>query len=199
MEDKRKILGTLIGILGFVAVIAGLTYAMYTYSAKNTNTITGGHNCVTINYTKGNDVSANELNFVDNYNESPVYTTVTFSQDSSCGNSTGTIYVYTNETTNVSKLMTGLGTTGSEHGVLKYTIVKKVGSNSEEKWREGYITTVGDTAIDIGSLENSSTTYTVYLWLEKDATGVVDNSTISEIKYSGYIHAYARQTSTYVD
>ena len=34
-----------------VAAMAGLSYAMYTMSASNNNIVTGGHNCININYT----------------------------------------------------------------------------------------------------------------------------------------------------
>lgn len=196
MEDKRKIIGTLIGILGFIAVMAGLTYAMYTIDDSNANVIKGGHECINISYAKGNDINATELNFVDVYTESAATTTITFYEDETCGNYNGTIYIYTNESSS-SSLLTGLTTSGVSHGVLRYTIEKKVGSNGVSETYTGYITSKGDTEIEVGLLENSQTTYTVYLWLEKDTTGTIDNGTISEVTYSGYIHASARQTSTY--
>lgn len=201
MEDKRKIIGTLIGILGFVAAMAGLTYAMYTANVTNSNVITGGHNCININYTNGNNIDAHELNFVDNYTESGAKTSITFYQDASCGNNEGTIYIYTNTTDNdkTDSLITGLITDGESHGVLKYTVEKKVGTSAVSETYTGYIANRGDTAIDIGKLENSSTTYTIFLWLENDPSGTITNSTISEATYSGYIHASARQTSTYTE
>ena len=197
MEEKRKIIGTLIGILGFIVAIAGLTYAMYTTSVSS-NTITGGHECITINYTKGEDVAASELNFVSNYTESPAQTEIVFYQDASCGNNLGTLYIYTNQNSSDS-LITGLTTDGQTHGVLKYTVTKQIGSQSATEIATGYITNKGDTAIEVGKLENTSTTYKVYLWLEIDETGTITNSTISEAQYSGYIHASARQTSTYTE
>lgn len=198
MEDKRKIIGTLIGILGFIAAMAGLTYAMYTANITNSNVITGGHNCININYTNGNNIDANELNFVGNYTDSGAKTSITFYQDASCGNNVGTIYINTAEESSNS-LITGLTTSGVNHGVLKYTIEKKVGTSAVSETYTGYITNKGDTAIDIGKLEDISTTYTIYLWLENDPSGTITNSTISEATYSGYIHASARQTSTYTE
>lgn len=207
MEDQRKILGTLLGILGFIAVMAGLTYAMYTVNITNSNTISGGHECVNINYSKTSDISVSELEQVDNYTDTTATTTVTFNQNNSskdCGNSIGTIYIYTSSAGNglisgiTETITSGTQTTTLTHGVLRYTIEKRVGSSSTiSETYTGYVTNIGDTAVEIGRLESTSTTYTVYLWLEKDATNTITESTISEVKYSGYIHAGARQSSTY--
>ena len=207
MEDQRKILGTLLGILGFIAVMAGLTYAMYTVNITNSNTISGGHECVNINYSKTSDISVSELEQVDNYTDTTATTTVTFNQNNSskdCGNSIGTIYIYTSSAGNglisgiTETITSGTQTTTLTHGVLRYTIEKRVGSSSTiSETYTGYVTNIGNTAVEIGRLESTSTTYTVYLWLEKDATNTITESTISEVKYSGYIHAGARQSSTY--
>ena len=207
MEDQRKILGTLLGILGFIAVMAGLTYAMYTVNITNSNTISGGHECVNINYSKTSDISVSELEQVDNYTDTTATTTVTFNQNNSskdCGNSIGTIYIYTSSAGNglisgiTETITSGTQTTTLTHGVLRYTIEKRVGSSSTiSETYTGYVTNIGDTAVEIGRLESTTTTYTVYLWLEKDATNTITESTISEVKYSGYIHAGARQSSTY--
>lgn len=208
MEDQRKILGTLLGILGFIAVMAGLTYAMYTVNITNSNTISGGHECININYSKTSDISVNELEQVDNYTETKATTKVTFYQNNSskdCGNSVGTIYIYTSSagnglTSGITETITsGTSTTTFNHGVLRYTIEKRIGSSTTiSETYTGYVTNAnGDTAVEVGRLESSSTTYTVYLWLEKDSTNTITESTISEVKYSGYIHAGARQSSTY--
>ncbi len=208
MEDQRKILGTLLGILGFIAVMAGLTYAMYTVNITNSNTISGGHECININYSKTSDISVNELEQVDNYTDTKAITTVTFNQNNSskdCGNSLGTIYIYTNSAgtgllSGITETITsGTSSTTLNHGVLRYTIEKKIGSSTTiSETYTGYVTNAnGDTAVEVGRLESTSTTYTVYLWLEKDATNTITESTISEAQYSGYIHASARQSSTY--
>ena len=207
MEDKRKILGTLLGILGFIAVMAGLTYALYTTNQTNSNTISGGHECVNINYEKGTDINVTELEQVDSYTETKASTIITFNQNNTkgdCGNSIGTIYINTQEASTglidgiTETITSGTSTTTSTHGVLRYTIEKKVGSSTTvAATYTGYVNKTGDTAVDVGKLNTSTTTYTVYLWLEKDSTNTITESTISEAKYSGYIHAGARQSSTY--
>lgn len=209
MEDKRKILGTLLGILGFIAVMAGLTYAMYTTSQTNSNTISGGHECVNINYKKGTDINVTELEQVDSYTETKASTIITFNQDNTngdCGNSVGTIYINTKEATSgvingiTETITSGTQSTTLTHGVLRYTIERREGSSTTatvSKTYTGYVNKIGDTVVDVGKLNTSTTTYTVYLWLEKDATNTITESTISEAKYSGYIHAGARQSSTF--
>lgn len=193
MRDLRKIIGTLIGIMGFIAAMAGLTYALQTFSASgifgNTNNVLRG-SCVSINYQKGNDVTASELDFHSSHTESPIQTTITFYQNPSeeCGNNIGTIHINTSSTTSSSLLSSG---------VLKYTIEKKIGTNSVSETYTGTITQTGDTTIEVGKLENENTTYKVYIWLENPQNGSVTNETISEAQYSGYIHASARQGSTF--
>ena len=189
MRDIRKILGTLIGIIGFIAAMAGLTYAMYTFSEIDPNSITG-KGCININYIKGEDVSANEIDFQTSHINSPVQTKLTFYQNATeqCGKNNGTIYINTSTSTSSNLLSSG---------ALKYTIEKRIGNNAVSETFTGYITNTGDTAVDIGLLEDEQTTYTVYIWLEKDPTGTITNATISEATYEGYIHASADQSSTF--
>lgn len=207
MEDKRKIFGTLLGILGFIAVIAGLTYAMYTTSQTNSNTIAGAHECVNINYKKGTDINVTELEQVDSYTQTKASTVITFNQDNNngdCGNSIGTIYINTQEATDglingiTETITSGTQSTSLTHGILRYTIEERIGtSTTVSQVFEGYVNKIGDTAVEVGRLNSTSTKYTVYLWLEKDKTNTITESTISEARYSGYIHAGARQSSTF--
>ena len=191
MNDLRKIIGTVIGILLFVALIAGLTYALYTVTLNNAS-VTGGHQCITINYSKGTDISVNELEFVTSYTETPAYTTVTFYNDGSCGaNSVGTISIYTNSNTS-SVLTNGVVVNSVTYYPLKYTVI----NNSTQTAYTGYIQNTGDTDIDVGVLSDSSNTYTVYLFIEKDSGGIITDEAVSEAIYSGYVHASARQEST---
>ena len=100
MKDMRKIMGTLIGILGFIVAIAGLTYAMYQANTRKDNII-GGHDCQEIiSYTKGTDVlesSGVGLKEVNDYTEGSVHTEITLY--ATCGTSEGTIYIHTNDNT----------------------------------------------------------------------------------------------------
>ena len=194
MKDTRKIFGTLLGILGFIAVMAGLSYAMYVLFLSNNNVIAGRHDCMNIVYNKGTDISASDLEFVASYSQSSANTSIVFNESGQCQTkSIGTISFYTDSSTS-STLLSGITTNGVSHGVLKYTIVNAADSTDIY---EGYITNTGDTDVDIGILNSSSTTYNVYLWLEEDPNENVTLDTISEAVYSGYIHASARQSTSF--
>ena len=185
MEEKRKIFGLIIGIIGFIAVIAGLTYAYISINTTNNSTVDASLSCVDIVYSKGTDVEVSDVNFVSGYTYSDVNTTVTFYKSNTCNsNVEGTISIYTNATTSSTLLSSG---------VLKYTIVKN--TNPEEVFT-GYINSTGDTDVNIGLLESTETTYTVYLWLEENSSVTLED--ITEASYSGYVHASAKNTSTFV-
>ena len=57
--NKQKLIGTIIGVIFFVALIAGATFAWLTFNATVTN---GAYNGTTqnfvINYTKGKDIDS---------------------------------------------------------------------------------------------------------------------------------------------
>lgn len=64
--NKRnvKLTGTIVGILLFVALIAGVTYAWISWQSGNT-TISGKSKCFTINYTAGQSLSTNNILLFD--------------------------------------------------------------------------------------------------------------------------------------
>lgn len=199
MEDKRKIIGTLLGILGFIAAMAGLTYAMYVTDITNTNVITGGRsdaceNTIDIVYNKGTDINESEVPLVNSYTETSTSTTITFHQNPNldCGKSIGQIHIHTNSSTSNNLINT-----------LKYTIEKIEGTTSTvTETYTGYITKKGsscgeaDTTIDIGLLEEATTTYKVYLWIDANESANIAE-TVAEAAYTGYIHATANQESTF--
>lgn len=55
-ESWVKILGTIIGILLFIVLVSGLTYAYY--NGQATANINGTAACFNINYTKGSDIGS---------------------------------------------------------------------------------------------------------------------------------------------
>lgn len=60
-ENKKvKIIGTIIGIILFVILIAGFTYAWFTWESHKVN-ISGNTACFDINYTEGNLVTDDML------------------------------------------------------------------------------------------------------------------------------------------
>jgi hypothetical protein len=60
-ENKKiKIIGTIIGIVLFVILIAGFTFAWFTWESSRIN-ISGNTACFNINYTEGNLVTDDML------------------------------------------------------------------------------------------------------------------------------------------
>ena len=60
-ENKKvKIIGTIIGIILFAILIAGFTYAWFTWESHKVN-ISGNTACFDINYTEGNLVTDDML------------------------------------------------------------------------------------------------------------------------------------------
>ena len=92
-ENKKvKIIGTIIGIILFAILIAGLTYAWFTWESSRIN-ISGNTACFDINYTEGNLVTddmllvdANKLisNNKITIKKGMAVTNLTASKDSKC-------------------------------------------------------------------------------------------------------------------
>jgi len=56
LERKIKIIGSLVGIILFICLIAGISYAWITWRSSNIG-ISGSSECFTINYTKGQTIT----------------------------------------------------------------------------------------------------------------------------------------------
>jgi len=182
---NRKLWGTILGILAFIALIAGLTYAWYTWRSNNV-IINGTSGCFTILYTNGPDIG-NGTEDPASIDMSSTYmgglsTTVSMGVSTSCNiTGTGTIYLYTNTTGTSSVLLS--------EGALKYAVVA-----SGSVVSSGSITSAAlgnDIPIyNNFNLSSGAVTYTVYVWLD----GTIADNDYVDTTYSGYIHASAVQT-----
>ena len=170
--EKHKLLGTIIGVLAFIALVAGLTYAWFTWTSGNT-ILNGTTDCFTINYVNGQAISGEIVPSVD-YTGGKT-TTVQIGIDPSCTiGGTGTIKLTTEESTTVSL----------ENGAVKYAVY-----NGASEVSSGTVTS-GTIDLATVNLTTSQVTYTVYIWVDG---AVTDNSYVGTA-YSGYIHATAEQT-----
>ncbi len=171
--EKHKLIGTVIGVLAFIALIAGLTYAWFTWTSGNT--ILGGTTeCFTINYVNGQNISG-QITPSANYSGGKT-TTVQIGIDSGCNiGGTGTIKLTTNSSGNAISLA---------DGAVKYAVY-----NGSSEVSSGNVT---DGTIELATvnLTKSLVTYTIYVWVDG---AIVDNTYIGK-SYSGYIHASAEQT-----
>ena len=92
-EKKIKLLGLILGVIMFVLLISGISYAWITWTSENIN-ISGTSECFTINYTKGQSINNESAilfdeNKIINNNKitiknGMVITNVTTSIDSNC-------------------------------------------------------------------------------------------------------------------
>ena len=177
MKNKTKLYGTILGVVLFILLISGLTYAALEWQSTKTNIkLTSG--CFDIYYDKGQDISG-QLNPSSSYTDG-LFATIKINIKNSCTtNGTGTLYLETLNTTSSNLYRTGL---------LNYQVVKDdVATNLK-----GNITKSGEIALDIGTLtkaSSASTTYKIYVWVNKD---LLINSDANS-KYYGKIRATATQ------
>lgn len=126
MEKKVKTYGLIVGVILFILLVAGFTYAFLEWSSSKVN-ISANSDCFTINYEKGQDISGTNLNLLDETNfingtnitivDGMVLSTVAISINSTC-NTTGRGTIKLNTT--------ALGdafTTGNSVGSLKYVVI----------------------------------------------------------------------------
>ena len=172
--EKHKLVGTIIGVMAFIALIAGITYAWFTWTSGNT-ILGGSTECFTINYVNGQNISGEII-------PSATYsggkkTTVQIGISPSC-NIGGTA---TLKLTSDSSAGTAIDLT---KGAVKYAVY-----NGDTEVKSGNVTK--DT-MDLATvnLTKSQVTYTIYVWVDG---AVIDNTYVGKT-YSGYIHASAEQT-----
>jgi len=169
--DKEKYL-MLIPVIALILIAIGATYAFFQASASNSDTITGSGECYTVNYTKGNDISG-EIEPVADYTSGKSTDIIMYS-DPNCASMTGTLYITTNNTS----------TMDFTDKALRYTVV--VDGNVVS---EGAVNGTTNQVIYSGfTLNTTSTTYTVYVWLD---TSLEDTTNTSDESFSGFIHADA--------
>lgn len=172
--EKHKVIGTIVGVLAFIALIAGLTYAWFTWVSGNT--ILGGTTeCFTINYVNGQNISG-QITPSASYTGGKT-TTVQIGIDSGCNiGGTGTIKLTTDSSSENAINLTD--------GAVKYAVY-----NVSEEISSGNVV---DETMDLATvnLTKSLVTYTIYVWVDGS---VVDNTYVGK-SYSGYIHASAEQT-----
>lgn len=178
MEDKSKLYGGILGIVLFILLVAGFTYAFVSWQSGKT-TINMNTGCFDIWYDKGQDITG-EMIPSSTYTGG-LYATVKINIKSTCSNvkADGVLYLDTLSTTS-SNLYT--------RGLLNYQVVKGTTPLNVK----GTITQSGKISLPLGELTSStsaSTTYKVYVWIKDSA---VENSDANS-KYYGQISASATQ------
>ena len=153
MKKNAKIIGYIIGVIVFVSMILGVTYAMYRKTLYDVNITSASNNLDSyVVYTKGANISSGTLNPTSNYTNGES-ATITFYQSSTCPyNLYGHIYFDINTMT-----------LGASH-ILKYKIVDN--SNSSVVVDGSFYTHISGSSILAAAnipLHASETTYTIYV------------------------------------
>ena len=185
--NKKKLIGTIIGVTFFALLIAGATYAWLTYSIQATNNIYNlGSMNFNVNYVNGTTVES-----------VPILSTATtttaahlsISANKITGSAPGNLTIYLNtESTTSSDILTSRA--------LHYAVCVTSCTNTSDLSQEtnsDVVTATGKLPILSNTpLTSSPTTYIVYFWLDSSA---VDENVVGK-SYSGYISAEAVQTDT---
>ncbi len=127
INRKIKISGLIIGIILFIVLISGFSYAYYSSIATNTSSVKGTAGCFVVDHVKGNDVTGNVILFdeskiITNNNitvkDGMQLTYVTAGINNAC-----TIDGYMIMKMNV-KTLNSAFITGESKGAFKYAIAK---------------------------------------------------------------------------
>ncbi len=183
--EKRKIFGLIIGILAFMALMAGLTLAWLNWSSSTK--ITGSSSCFNINYT-GAGFENGSVKLTNTYSDTgTAMASVTMQLNTTeckgIDEGTGTLYL---NTTSFNKA-DGTTTLLDSNSQLNYAVVV---DDATSPVKTGVITAASDLAIyDNIQINSTSHTYKVYLWIN----GANADSSYLGASYSGYIHASAKQ------
>ena len=180
---KAKLIGSIIGVFLFIALVAGFTYAWIAWQSNNIN-IAGKSDCFDIDYGISQQIGSASakanLSMTNDYTEG-LSAQVSLSLKAECVNLPGTATLYLN-TTNIG--VTNGTSSGILKGALKYTVV-----SGTSVLANGVIDTNNKIPlvdnIDVSS--TTPTTYTVYVWLD----GKVADNSYANLSYLGYISAEA--------
>ena len=127
MENKKvKIYGIALGVILFILLVSGLTYAILSWRSSNI-TIAGNSECLKVDSVKGSDITGSDLLLLDeseiiNNNQitittGMVVTNITAKLKSSC-----TIDGYLTINLNTTTLNSGFTSSGNSTGALKYVL-----------------------------------------------------------------------------
>lgn len=179
--DTKKLIGTIIGVIAFVALIASATFAWLTSSLNVENGVynTGSMN-FSVNFVKGTDVTnVPILGTATKTTARELYVTA----NKVAGSAPGTLSIKLNTTSN---------NTLTTSGALHYAICVGECASNFAGATTGTVTATGEKTILTTPLTDSATSYYVYFWLDG---ATVTNSHVGQ-QYSGFISASAVQTAS---
>lgn len=202
--DRKKLIGTIIGVVAFIILVAGATFAWFTYDITLNKS---GYNFISKNfsivYDKGTAITA-----VPTFASDPVIADFTgnggninVSAKTVSGSLDGTFNLYLFINT-VGQNATPAAVISS--GIIKYAVCVgnqtianatykgRINSTTAESIQENSVEVYKRvTLVNGDSVTSSQKDYHVYIWL--DAAAI--DSTTSGLSFSGYIGASATQVT----
>ena len=171
-NNKKRYLT--IGIIVTILMLGlGITLAVTDWTKLFV--ISGTSGCFTINYTKGQDVTSG-IEVGTSYSDKGVSSDIVMYKDPTCKvDALGTLYITTNDTSSIDF------TTGA----LKYSVVV-----NDTEVASGSVKGTANQVIYRFYLNDTPTTYKVYLWLDINLYQEREGDT-----YSGFVHAEAVQAT----
>ena len=182
-DKKIKLIGTLIGIVLFIGLIAGMSYAFITWRSSNVG-ISGTGECFNVNYTKGQEITNESVILFDessiiNNNKITIrngmaLTDVTAYLDSAC-NITSDIDISLN-VTNINNAFIS----GNSIGAFKYVVASydpstysnitttALNGTSFDILKTGSITSLGEISLVSNSLSNTKKGYLIIFYVDGD-------------------------------
>lgn len=206
--DKKKFIGTIVGVIFFVALIAGATFAWLTFNASVTNGNYAGSTLnFTYNYTTGTDVTK-----INTLTATPARNAIT----------AGTGYVALTASkpagsAKASKFDLILKKTTNEIGVsnvVKYAVCKSATATDCNNSASTAIPSATNTTwVALGTISTGTTdqtlysdtssfaaegaataNYYVYFWINGDAIITGNQNQVVGKSFAGYIYATSQQT-----
>lgn len=187
--DKKKLIGTIVGVVAFAALIAGATYAWLSNNLTVTNGVYNlkASNFV-INYTNGTAITNVPILATATASTAGV---VTVKAGLAAGSTPGKLTIYLNT-------QTGTGNTDTEllDGPIKYSWCR--GTCSGTTFADNTKTLASTDTPQVAVITNEAlttttqNTYNIYFWLDGAEVG---DSQLGK-KYTGYISASAEQTES---
>lgn len=192
--DKKKLIGTIIGVTLFAALIAGATFAWLTFSANVTNgNYSAGTMNFVVNYARGTDI-ASAPTLTSATSETASNLMVSAYRDSTSAD--GTLYI---------KLTTSSDNALTNAGIVNYAVCSgtetaadctgALSTGSTGVLDAGTVSAAGEKELySVDSIPLTETHYWVFFWVDAQGlTNEIIEAEETERTYSGYIHASAVQ------
>lgn len=207
MVDKKKLIGTIIGVTLFGALIVGATFAWLTFGVEidPNSATTGGTMNFSVAYIRGQDIT--NMQILGTATPTNVTTITTIKANKVAGSAPGELYLYLNTNEITEEYVQGVSETTLTtqeisdiiaasnalltSGAIRYAAcVGTCNSFTDSSVQTGTINSDSRATLYVGELAAEQTTYNIYFWLDGET---VTNDHLGGM-YSGFISAEAKQT-----